>query len=157
VAGVIGLADETTASVSQPVVFRGEYDLTNSSPRSAHTSITNVLYNARSCSCAGVTNSGTVGIEIGSYYNKDFSGDSVNTGMGLFQPTDQLLPTSRAHSQTVLAGFSYLIQYADCLTCPWTPLQTVTATGASTTVQDTFPNGRQRFYRVLCMGPATAP
>jgi hypothetical protein len=76
-----GLGVNTTATVSQPVVFRGEYDLIGES-LSAHTSI------------SGVTNAGTVGTVIGSYYKTDSYGDEVNTGVGLFQPADPLQTTS---------------------------------------------------------------
>jgi hypothetical protein len=84
-----GLGQYTTATVSQPVVYRGEYDLAGS----AHTCISNATYNPYPQQ-AGVTNAGTVGTVIGSYYNSDSYGDDLNTGLGLFQPTGPLPTTS---------------------------------------------------------------
>lgn len=83
-----GLAQHTTATVSQSVVFRGEYDLSGS----AHTCITNASYDPYA-NVTGVTNAGTVGTVIGSYYNTDQYGDDFNTGWALFQPTGPL-PTT---------------------------------------------------------------
>lgn len=83
-----GLAFSTTATVSQPVIFRGEYD----APTSAYTSITNQPYD--SSVTTGVTNAGTVGTIVGSYYNTDYHGDPINTGWALFQAVSDLATTN---------------------------------------------------------------
>ena len=84
-----GLAQYTTATVSQPVVFRSEWDL----GLSAYTCISNAPYDPYT-GLSGVTNAGSVGTVIGSYYNSDHLGDDFNTGWALFQPTDALPTTS---------------------------------------------------------------
>lgn len=92
-AGVVlmgaGLAEDTTATVSQPVIFRGEYDIIGVS---AHTCLTNHSYNP--LITTGSTNVGTIGNVMGSYFNKDLYGDDFNTGLALFQPTGVLQTTT---------------------------------------------------------------
>ncbi len=88
VLAALGLGQSTAATVSQPVVFRGEFDLSGS----AFTSITNQPYNITQT--AGSTNAGTIGTIIGSYYNVDSNGDNLNTGFGIFQPTGSLQTTN---------------------------------------------------------------
>ena len=85
-----GLGEFTTATVSQPVVYRGEYNLVRDG--SAYTCITNHPYNTSLT--AGSTNANTVGTIIGSHYVVDQVGDNLNTGFALFQPTNNLNLTS---------------------------------------------------------------
>jgi hypothetical protein len=48
---------------------------------------------------------------------------------------------------------TYQVQYKNSLTDPaWTALVTLTATGTTTTVQDTAAPNFARFYRVVCLG-----
>jgi hypothetical protein len=101
-----GLAEDTTAAVSQPIAFLGEFDLLGS----AHTCLTNHLYNP--LVTTGRTNVGTVGNIIGSYFNTDNVGDNFNTGMGLFRPTGALqttmLPTGSTGFPTSSSPVPYL-------------------------------------------------
>ena len=68
--------------------------------------------------------------------------------------TDGLTAPVQLQFNTI-AGRSYTVQVTDNLsgttsTTPWQTLQTVTASSATTTVQDpTPPNLPQRYYRVL--------
>jgi hypothetical protein len=106
VLGAMGLGESTVATVSQPVVFRGEWDL----PGSAFTAITNQPYNITAT--AGSTNAGTIGTIIGSHYNIDTNGDILNTGFGIFQLVSDLqttnLPSGSAGFPTSSTRVPYL-------------------------------------------------
>ena len=104
--GVIGLAESTTATVSQPVTFRGEYDLVSNAPygngrASAYTTLSG-HYPA-----AGLT-----GTNVGSAYAVAGPGygvgDVQNTGWAILQPATSLLTTNLpAGSGTDLNGNPY--------------------------------------------------
>ncbi|MGP8198646.1 MAG: choice-of-anchor tandem repeat GloVer-containing protein [Limisphaerales bacterium] len=102
--GVVGLAEDTTATVSQPVTFRVEYDLTANAPggngyASADTTLDG-LY--------GGSVPGTSGTLVGSAYSLNGVGDPANTGWAVLQPTNNLATTSLpAGSGTDINGNSY--------------------------------------------------
>jgi len=89
--GVAGLGQSTTATVSQPVTFRGEYDLDATAPGgngypSAYTTLDGNY---------GASVPGTTGTVAGSAYGHGSSyGDPVNTGWSLLQPATHLRTTS---------------------------------------------------------------
>ena len=89
--GVIGLAESTTATVSQPVTFRAEYDLAANAPggngyASANTTL-NGVYGPP------LTN-GVSGTVVGSAYLLNYVGDPANTGWAVLQPTNSLQTTN---------------------------------------------------------------
>jgi hypothetical protein len=86
VLSVIALAENTTVTVSQPVTFRTEFDLTNIPPKSAYTTLNS---NYGPSLMAGVT--GTV---VGSAYLLDHHGDDYDTGWSVFQPDAELQTTN---------------------------------------------------------------
>ena len=84
---VIGLGELTTNTLSQPMTFRTEYDITNTSPVSAYTEFSGDYQGAL---MAGVT--GTV---VNSAYDATgMYGDWRNTGWAVFQPANTLQTTS---------------------------------------------------------------
>ena len=102
VLAVIAVAQYTTNTVSQPVTFRAEYDLTNSSGQllSAYTMLGGIYGSAL---VPGV--SGTV---VASAYSATNVGNSFNTGFALFQPDAGLLTTNLPPgSGTDINGNSY--------------------------------------------------
>ena len=78
--GVAGLASSTTATVSQPMVFRAEYDQQGSAP-SANTSLDS-LY--------GPAVAGTSGTTVGSAFSLNHVGSPSDTGLAILQPTNAL-------------------------------------------------------------------
>ena len=102
--GVVGLAEATTANVSQPVTFRAEYDLAANAPggngyASANTTLDG-LY--------GGSVPGTSGTLVGSAYSLNGFGDPANTGWAVLQPTNSLATTTLpAGSGTDINGNSY--------------------------------------------------
>jgi hypothetical protein len=135
VLGVAGLAESTTATVSQPVTFRGEYDLAANAPggngnASAHTALDYAIPSP----------SGSTGTTVGSAYGppvNDNYGDPLNTGWALLQPTNDLqtasLPTgsgtgwpgpmagvpylSLAVNQQAGDGIGFTVGYICCTNC----------------------------------------
>ena len=78
--GVAGLASSTTATVSQPVVFRAEYDQQGASP-SANTSLDGIY---------GPAVAGTSGTTVGSAFSLNSVGSPSDTGLAILQPTNAL-------------------------------------------------------------------
>jgi hypothetical protein len=101
--GVIGLGQSTTATVSQPVAFRTEYDLFANAPggdgyASADTTLDGAI----------PTPAGATGTVVGSAYSTNNIGDPRNTGWAVLQPTNDLPVTSLpAGSGTDLNGTAY--------------------------------------------------
>jgi hypothetical protein len=87
--GVTGLGEYTTATVSQVVTFRAEYDL--NSPLSDGTSSAYTTLNGIYGPSLIPGVSGTV---VGSAYSLDSVGDYLNTGWAVLQPTNNLLTTN---------------------------------------------------------------
>jgi hypothetical protein len=88
--GVVGLASQTTATVSQPVTFRAEYDLQANAPggngyASANTTL-NGLY--------GGAVAGAIGTVVGSAYSANRVGDPSNTGWAVLQPNSPIAPAT---------------------------------------------------------------
>ena len=80
--GVAGLAASSTATVSQPVVFRAEYDQSNGyTGPSANTSLDGIF---------GPAVAGAGGTIVGSAYSLNNFGSSADTGLAILQPTNAL-------------------------------------------------------------------
>ncbi|MGD0814113.1 MAG: HYR domain-containing protein [Verrucomicrobiota bacterium] len=88
VLAVIAVADSTTNTVSQPVTFRAEYDLTNSS------GLLLSAYTMFSGTYGPPLMSGVSGTVVGSAYTATNVGNYFNTGFALFQPDAALLTTN---------------------------------------------------------------
>jgi hypothetical protein len=108
VVSTIGLGENTTATVSQSVTFRGEYDL--NAPLSDGT------YSARTTLNGALPlPSGSSGTLVGSAFGPPLNdgGDQVNTGWALLQPNNSL-PTTNLAAGSVqgyagpLTGLSYI-------------------------------------------------
>ena len=88
--GVAGLAAGTTANASQPLTFRTEYDLNSpltDGTSSAFTKLGTVY---------GPPIAGSTGTLVGSAFNQDSIGDSLNTGWAVLQPVNSLATTNLA-------------------------------------------------------------
>lgn len=102
--GVIGLASNTTATVSQPVVFRAEYDLVASAPGGNGNASANTTLNG----VWGPSVAGSTGTVVGSAWGDNGVGDPSNTGWAVLQPDSPVpLATLPPGSGTDVNGNSY--------------------------------------------------